>query len=527
MPISESQRLESLYKIARALHEGDLHVRSMLQTVLSMTGQAIGAGHGCVLTFKPDGSIGDAYILGGTSDEAGERRLWDTLIRRGLIGFVYHGQRTIIIRDLKIDPRWPHIEDPALIPDRGSAIGLPLTRRDELHGVMILLHDEIDYFDPPVVEMLEAIANIASAALGNALAFLHTRASKARYQWLFHDSIVPIILTDLNGDIVDANLQAYEFLDYNRDQMTGLSITAVHRMGTGPLGSSRFASLQQGQEIEFRATAWTASARQVPVIVRARRLSFEDQDLIEWVEQDISAQLELEQLRADLSAMVYHDLRGPLQAINTSLATLRRLLAGADDEMVRDLIEIAGRSTRQLARMVESLLDIQRLEAGQAVLDSKTTSLYHLLATAIQLVEPLAAEAEQTLRLDINDDMPALSLDSDMILRVITNLIENAVKYTPSSGTIHIGATQVDDTIHISVADSGPGIPTTMQRHIFDKFSRIRHTDAPKGIGLGLAFCRLAVEAHGGRIWVESEPGQGSTFIFALPLTQQPEPRAV
>jgi signal transduction histidine kinase len=110
-----------------------------------------------------------------------------------------------------------------------------------------------------------------------------------------------------------------------------------------------------------------------------------------------------------------------------------------------------------------------------------------------------------------------------MILRVVTNLIENAVKYTPHGGFIKLGAEVQDNMVRVSVADSGPGIPQNMQNQIFDKFSRIKYNGAPKGVGLGLAFCRLAVEAHGGRIWVESEPGHGSNFVFSLPLDARME----
>src|SRR5690606_11852505 len=109
------------------------------------------------------------------------------------------------------------------------------------------------------------------------------------------------------------------------------------------------------------------------------------------------------------------------------------------------------------------------------------------------------------------------------ILRVVTNRMENAVKYTPDGGSIMLGAALSDEGLVISVTDSGPGIPPHMQRQIFDKFNRVKYTDAPKGIGLGLAFCRLAVEAHGGRIWVESEVGRGSTFCFFLPLNHAVE----
>ena len=524
MSSSESQRLESLYKIARALHDQDMNVKSMLQTVLSMSGEAIAARHGCMVTFNSIDAIDEAFILGSDPHAQYERDLWNTLINQGLIGFVLYGKRTVVVRDLQTDPRWPQLPSKTLIPRRGSAIGLPQEKGGRLVGVMILIHPEVDYINRAVVDMLEAVANMASSAISNAMEFNNTFASKTRYQWLFSDSIVPIILTDLHGNIIDANRKACDFLGYDMAHIHQLHITLIHRMGTGPLGTSRFTSLQTGKELEFRTTAWTAKGTEIPVSIRARRLSLDNQDIIEWVEQDISAQLELEQLRADLAAMVYHDLRGPLQAISTSLSMLGRMLTKNGQESLTNFVQVGIRSTRQLSRMVESLLDIQRLEEGKAVLDRKQTSIHNLLAEAMQLVEPLAVEAHQSLTFDTLEDLPIMSLDSDMILRVITNLMENAIKYTPDGGVIKLGASlhrSDTDMLVISVNDSGPGIPPHMQRQIFDKFSRVKYSDAPRGLGLGLAFCRLAVEEHGGSIWVESEGGNGSTFCFSLPITVQ------
>ncbi len=521
MTISESKRLDSLYRIARALHDQDMNVLSILQTVLSMTGEAIQAKHGCVITLDADNRIQEAYILNNTEQSNAEKQLWNLLINRGLIGFVHHGQRTIIVRDITTDPRWPYLPDSPLVPGVGSAIGLPLEKNGATFGVMILLHKVVDYFNPEITDMLEAIANMSSAAISNAVEFSTTERSRARYQWLFNDSIMPIILTNLDGKIVDANRQACDFLGYEHDRLVGLPITNVHRMGTGPIGADRFANLQEGKEVGFRTTAWKQDGIDVPVNVRARRISLHDRDLIEWVEQDVSPQLELEQLRADLSAMVYHDLRGPLHTINSSFSTLGRLLINNDNDAVLNLIQVGMRSTRQLSRMVESLLDIQRLEEGSAVLDRKETSIHNLLASAAELVQPLASESKQRLRFAIANDLPFVELDADMIQRVVINLMENAVKYTPTGGDITLGALLRDDKLCISVQDSGPGIPKNLQHQIFDKFSRVKYNDAPKGVGLGLAFCRLAVEAHAGKIWVESEPGQGSTFWFSLPLASQ------
>src|SRR6185369_15066525 len=219
--------------------------------------------------------------------------------------------------------------------------------------------------------------------------------------------------------------------------------------------------------------------------------------------------------------------RGPLHTIYSSIVTLSKLLARENSSVVKDLLDVGARSTKQLTRLVESLLDIQRLEEGKAVLDAKPTSIHAILAEASQLVHPLIHESQQKLKLDFSDQLPLLTCDADMVLRVITNLMENAVKYSPAGGQITLSARMVTNAVRISVNDSGPGIAPTMQGKIFEKFSRVKYQNAPKGVGLGLAFCRLAVEAHGGRIWVESEPDHSSSFIFTLPTSSEAVPVAL
>jgi two-component system, NtrC family, sensor histidine kinase KinB len=524
--LSERQRLDALYHIAKALRQQDASTQAVLHTALKLTSEAIGIQHGAVVTFRKDDTLEDVIVLDAKSDPETNRKLWQRLITRGLIGFVHHGRRMIVVRDVTTDPRWPLSDSPS-VPKTGSAIGLPMEKNGYMYGVLTLIHPEVDFFDNDTIELLTAIIDIISAAIGNAIVFNATPKDEGRYQWLFEDAVVPIIITDVDGYIVDVNRKACEFLQYKRQDMLQLPVSAIHRMGTGPLGANRFESLQLGHEIDFRSTAWTAEGIELPVIVRARRLFFDNHDVIAWVEQDISTQMELEQLRQDLTAMVYHDLRGPLHTIQGSLSTLARLLANNNQASVLDLLQVGIRGTRQLSRMVESLLDIQRLEEGKAVLNVKAASLHNLLASAAQLVQPLAAESNQRLTFELIDDLPPITCDGDMILRVITNLMENAIKYTPMGGAIKLSAGLTEGGVRVSVTDSGPGIPKHMQKQIFDKFSRVKYHDAPKGVGLGLAFCRLAVEAHGGQIWVESEMEEGSVFSFTIPVKGETQPASV
>ena len=233
----------------------------------------------------------------------------------------------------------------------------------------------------------------------------------------------------------------------------------------------------------------------------------------------MSRQIEQERLRRDLSAMIYHDMRGPLHNIAGSLSRLERFIQD-EATVASSLIHIASSSTRQMMRMIKSLLDIERLENSSFV-NRKPVTLESVLLEATDLVSILAYEAEQVVSLELDDDELIVDADRDMLLRVVTNLLENAIKHTPQGGQIILSAMRAEDGVCIRVMDNGPGIPSNLQREIFDKYVRLKSSRERDGYGLGLAFCRLAVEAHGGRIWVESGPNGGTIFAFNLPVAQE------
>ncbi|NWF70092.1 MAG: GAF domain-containing protein [Chloroflexi bacterium] len=524
--MTRPEEFQALYSIARALHQQKLDVARILQTLLTLTAEAIGVRHGCAVTFNEGGQLLDAFVLPQNVNGGSEYKPWQALLQRGLIGFVRHSKRRVTIRDLATDPRWPRLPANPHVPANGSAIGLPLLYNGYVAAALLLIHPQPEYFTGDKVALLDEIMRVANSALDNALDFQNAYANMdTRHLALFDEALVPIILTDLQGYIVNVNNTACGLLSCEAGDLLGLPIAAVHRLeGDSLVQQSIQRALQNGQEIEFRTTAGPNAKEGVPVLMRARRRMFGNLDVVEWIAQDLSSQLELEQLRQDLAAMVYHDLRGPLQAIKGSLQKLSQFLLNYEAPTVPTLLQIGLRSTKQLQRMVDSLLDIQRMEEGKAVLNKKQTLLRDLLAEAVQLVLPLATDAEQNIKFEPPKELVFVEVDGDMLIRVITNLIENAIKYTPSGGTIRVSATLMDGRAQVSVKDSGPGIPTHMQGRVFDKFSRVKYKDVPKGVGLGLAFCRLAVEAHGGRIWVESEPGNGADFLFTLPVLQNPAP---
>ncbi len=233
----------------------------------------------------------------------------------------------------------------------------------------------------------------------------------------------------------------------------------------------------------------------------------------------MSRQIEQERLRRDLSAMIYHDLRGPLHNIAGSLSRLERFMQ-RDSSTASSLIRIAATSTQQMMRMIKSLLDIERLESNSFV-DLKPVTIKHLLQEAVDMVNTLAYESEQAILLELDEQDLVVEADRDMLLRVMINLLENAVKHTPRGGRIVVSTQRLEDDIQVRVTDTGPGIPLHLQQEIFDKYVRLKSSFVRDGYGLGLAFCRLAVEAHGGHIWVESDMNGGAVFAFSLPAARE------
>jgi signal transduction histidine kinase len=255
--------------------------------------------------------------------------------------------------------------------------------------------------------------------------------------------------------------------------------------------------------------------------VHARRVEFNENDAIQWILRDITERKELDNLREDLTAMIYHDLRSPLANIVSSLDVLYSMVPEDDKETVQTILKIAENSTDRIQRLVSSLLDVNRLESGQPVVNQQAVDPIALIQKAVRDVEPVARGRRQTVSADLPGELPPIWVDEDMARRVLINLMENSVKFTPSDGHLEAGAVQDDHWVHIWVKDNGPGIPAAEQERIFDKFTRLRGTSKSGGLGIGLAFCRLAVLGHGGKIWVESELGKGSAFHFTFPIATE------
>lgn len=234
--------------------------------------------------------------------------------------------------------------------------------------------------------------------------------------------------------------------------------------------------------------------------------------LADAVAENLAKLQELERLRDALTHMVVHDLRSPLAAIMLSLDSLA--MAPRETDRVK-LLGMAQTSLRTMESMITGLLDVSRLEAGELVPQREECDAVTVAGQVVEVCR--AGHPDRQIAIEATGEPPVIKADRELLRRILTNLVGNALKFTRAGGMVTVTLSREGDGLRVGVADDGPGIEAKDHAKIFEKFGQVQGPHARMGTGLGLTFCRLAVEAHGGRIGVTSAIGQGSTFWFVLP----------
>ncbi|HEX2202131.1 MAG TPA: ATP-binding protein, partial [Longimicrobium sp.] len=233
--------------------------------------------------------------------------------------------------------------------------------------------------------------------------------------------------------------------------------------------------------------------------------------------RDVAERREVDRMKDEFVSVVSHELRTPLTSIRGSLGLLAAGKAGEIPERGRRMLEIAVQNTDRLIRLINDILDLERIRSGGIGLERRRVDARELAWHAAEVMQAMAERAGVSLAVWAEE--VAVDADADRILQVLTNLISNAVKFSPAGAAVEVTVERVGEVALFEVADRGRGIPPDRVEAIFEPFQQVDSSDARQkgGTGLGLAICRSLVEQHGGRIWAESEPGMGSTFSFTLP----------
>jgi len=242
------------------------------------------------------------------------------------------------------------------------------------------------------------------------------------------------------------------------------------------------------------------------------------------VARDITGRREIDRMKDEFISMVSHELRTPLASMRGSLGLVAGGLTGTLDARGKRLVEIALQNTDRLARLVDDILDTERIAAGKLPISPLHTDAAELMERAAEPLREMAERAGVSLRVD---PLPAALLaDPDRVIQTLTNLLANAIKFSPEGGVVRLDARGRGPRVLFRVADQGPGIPHDRREVIFEPFRQLDSSDSRRkgGTGLGLAICRSIVREHGGEIWVEDAPGGGSVFCFTLPAAQAAPP---
>ena len=367
--------------------------------------------------------------------------------------------------------------------------------------------------------------------------------SEARFRRVVESNMMGVLFGDMEGRISDANDAFLEMVGYSRADLES------GRVDWAKMTPPEWAHLDENSQMQLRESGVMTpfekeyirkDGSRLPVILGAALMEDSAEEFVAWV-VDIAKRKRAETLlheafgelraahddlqraegmRDSLTQMLVHDLRTPLTTMLLSLDMLQTMTEDSTDfdEMQREMIELALRGSNQLLALVNDLLDIAKMEDGELKIERETVAIAELIEGARQSVASQLQMANVELRRNIAPDAVSVDADADLLRRVLVNLVGNAIKFTPRDGAIEIGARNEPDGWEFWVRDDGPGIAPEHQERIFEKFGQVemRKQGNRPSSGLGLTFCRLAVEAHGGRIWVESALGQGSTFRFTL-----------
>jgi two-component system, NtrC family, sensor histidine kinase KinB len=515
---TESQRTA---RVMSALADGAAAINTSLEMqdvwtrILNQTMQALQVETVALALLESDGELVFQAAAGQNSGNIPRRKI---PAGQGLAGVVMREGRGLVVPNVREDKRFSDVDTFGGIEMRAVAI-VPIQTEGKVIGILEAINPISKFFDPDAAVVMTGLGSLAGTSIQNARLFKRLQQAHQRYRQLFEDSIDPIVITDWDGKVLEANRQAVRLSGYEQKRLHGMTIDQLHEVNRDKVGK-QFELLREGDDgCMYESALVKQNEDRAPVEVHVRRVEFEETDSLQWIFRDITARKDLDGLRDDMTAMIYHDLRSPLANIVSSLDMLSTMTT--QTETGQSMLTIATNSTARIQRLINSLLDISRLETGQQVLDQKAVDPAALVAEAIQDVEPASSARRQKLEKRLAAALPLVFVDVDMIYRVFVNLLENAIKFTPAEGKVEIGGRVEDaDWIRMWVRDNGPGIPATEQERIFEKFTRLRGDGKQGGLGIGLAFCRLAVLAHGGRIWLESTPGKGSTFWMTLPIAR-------
>ncbi|MDJ0619832.1 MAG: response regulator [Calothrix sp. MO_192.B10] len=487
-------------------------------------------------------------------------------------------QKPVIVANLPTETRFA---GSLLLREHGiiSGVTVPIAKRNGSYGVLGVYSSQQRTFTQSDINFIQSIANVLSAAMESqdtqqALRQAKTeleqrviertaelektnqqlqselnerqraqeelRHSQARFAGIVEIADDAIISIDNQQKITLFNQGAEKIFGYSAQEVMGKSLdlllpsryTAAHRQYVNEFGKSAKVARPMGERREIFGLR--KDGTEFPAEASISKLDLGGEIIYTVYLQDISDRKYIERMKDEFVSVTSHELRTPLTSIHGSLGMLASGMIPPDSEQGKRLLQIAVDSTERLVRLINDILDIERIESGKVKMEKQTCNVSDLITEAVNVIQPLADKAG--VNLDIQSISAHVWADFDRVVQTLTNLLSNAIKFSHRDATVWLTAQlqQVDSEnnshyqsqVLLQVEDTGRGIPADKLDNIFERFQQVDSSDSRHhdGTGLGLAICKSIVQQHGGNIWVESVLGEGSTFSFTLPCSASPTP---
>ena len=505
------QESSTLLAIAQAL-SSTLDLTEVLKLVAYSTAQACHANRCSILLLSQDRKELMSITSQFASGEA-DRELWATFTERSvkavefpIIGEVIRERKPVILDGpaMSVMPKkW--VEPSGIV----SLLMVPLVSKDEVIGLMALDHvAEGQRFTDDQVNLAMTIGTHAAMAIENARLHTTIAGERAKLEAIIGGTDDAVIVTDAQNRVLLMSQAAQRAFEVETVPEVGRPLGEV-------VGNERllalFARLETGEEAlaeEISLSDGRTLYASLTPVAEVGRIA---------VMQDITYLKELDKMKSDFVSTVSHDLRSPLANISGYAFLLPE--AGKLNETQQDFVERIRLSATRMTTLIDNLLDLGKIEA-RVEMEMKPCQLVAVINEVVESLKGQARAKEIVLQLDLPPELPLVQGNQVRLDQVVTNLLGNAIKFTPEGGMVTVSAREEKGEVVVEIKDTGIGIAPEDQVHLFGKFHRVssEETRGIEGTGLGLAIAKSIVEGHGGRVWVKSQPGQGSTFGFALPL---------
>ena len=407
-------------------------------------------------------------------------------------------------RGLMLDPNLPHPE---------SLIAIALKHENRYYGVLWAAYNKQRVFNEADIRFISTLASQAALAVANIRLFLTVEVSRRQLEAILNSTPDPVLVTDASNRLILANpAAAHVFgVTIRRGERPGVEQTLQVRtlnellMSSSTERRSTEVRMPDGKTYLAMASPMTADGRTVGRVCILR---------------DVTQLKEIDTLKSDFVSTVSHDLRSPLTLMRGYASMLE--LAGELNDQQRSYIKMIVQGVDNMAKLVNNLLDLGRIDFGVG-LQVESIPVLDIIERVTGSLQLQATQKNISLGVEIPKDLPhAIEADQALLHQALYNLVENALKYTPDGGVVTIGLQCAADTLTFAIQDSGIGIPKSDLPRLFEKFYRgtNREALAKRGTGLGLAIVKSIAERHGGKVWVDSELGEGSTFYLLVPLAQ-------